>query len=272
MVWPHDVASLYNIGLVFYGENGQAAYSGDPKVWDLRGMPTDLWAEQYHKGATIDQMVEFGLENSHYLKASDFVDQDLDFYRVPEGGWKFVSIQPLPQASVEAVLAHAWLTEGERRAPHPAPIEMHWMSYYLQWTPQENFYHAVEHTGFTANPERSEGTYSKYAALDDKTDGFHFYMAFIKFGIGRATSDAAHEVRDRHITREEGIALVHRYDGEFPARYFAEFRDYLGISEGHFWEVVDVWRPPHLWVKEGERWLLKHQIGRDEPVDGPWNR
>jgi hypothetical protein len=55
---------------------------------------------------------------------------------------------------------------------------------------------------------RSEGTYSKYASLDDKLDGFHYYLGFIKFGIGRCTSDTAHEIRDKHITREEGIALV----------------------------------------------------------------
>ena len=38
---------------------------------------------------------------------------------------------------------------------------------------------------------------------------------FIKFGIGRATSDAAHEVRDGKITREEAVYLVNKYDGEF---------------------------------------------------------
>ena len=248
MVWPHQVASLYNIGLVFYGENGEASYSGDPRVWDLRGMPTKLWAEQYHKGAAIEEMVDFGLKTKDYLNQSDFVDQDLDFYRVPLGGWSY---------------------EGNWNVG--LPIEMHWMSYYHHWQPQENFYWATEHTGFTANSERSEGTYSKYASLDDRTDGFHFYLAFIKFGIGRATSDAAHEVRDRHITREEGIALVQRYDGEFPARYFAEFLSYLDITENHFWEVVEDWRPAHLWVKEGDRWLLKHQVGREGPVDGHWN-
>ena len=259
MVWPHQVASLYNIGLVVYGENGEAAYSGDPKVRNLRGMPTDLWAEQYHKGAGIDEMVEFGLKNKDYLKESDFVDQDLAFYRVPDGGWEYKPHRLLR------------VTE-EGYQPVIRPVEMHWMSYYMPWFPQENFYWATEHTGFTANSERSEGTYSKYASLDDKTDGFHFYLAFIKFGIGRATSDAAHEIRDRHITREEGVALVHRYDGEFPAEYFQEFLDYLKITESHFWEVIDAWRPPHLWVKLRDRWLLRHQIGREGPVDGLWNR
>ena len=97
---------------------------------------------------------------------------------------------------------------------------MHWFSFYKKWVPQEHYYYASEHTGFSANPGRSEATYSKYASLDDKTDGFHYYMSLIKFGIGRATSDAAHEIREGHISREEGVSLVNRYDEEFPKKNF----------------------------------------------------
>ena len=118
----------------------------------------------------------------------------------------------------------------------------------------------MENTGFQSNHERSEGTYSKYASLDDRTDGFHYYMGFIKFGIGRTTSDSAHEIRDGHITRDEGIALVRRYDGEFPKKYFKEFLAYLDITEEYFWEVVDSFRKPHLWEKVNGEWRLKHQI------------
>ena len=91
-------------------------------------------------------------------------------------------------------------------------------------------------------------------------DGFHFYLAFIKFGIARATSDAAHEVRDGHITRQEAVALVHRYDGEFPSKYFKEFLEYLDITEEHFWKVVDSFRPPHLWEKVNGQWKLKYRV------------
>ena len=59
-----------------------------------------------------------------------------------------------------------------------------------------------KNTNFHVNPNRTEGTYSKYASLDDKLDGFHYYLMFIKFGIGRATSDSAHEIRDGKISRE----------------------------------------------------------------------
>jgi hypothetical protein len=141
--------------------------------------------------------------------------------------------------------------------------EMHWFSFYKKWVPQENYYYASEHCGFQANPDgRSEGTYSKYASLDDRTDGFHFFLAYIKFGIARATSDAAHEIRDGHLTREEGVALVHRYDGEFPKKYYPEFLEYLGITEEEFWEVIDFYRElsSHLWTKESGEWELQHRI------------
>ena len=59
-------------------------------------------------------------------------------------------------------------------------------------------------------------------------------MAYIKFGLGRCSSDTAHEIRDGHITRNEGIALVNRFDGEFPILYFNKFLEYCEITEEYF--------------------------------------
>ncbi|MBX7100238.1 MAG: N-acetyl sugar amidotransferase [Myxococcaceae bacterium] len=139
-------------------------------------------------------------------------------------------------------------------------IEIHYMSYYHAWQPQENYYYSVEHTGFEPNPERSEGTYSRYASLDDRVDGFHYYTMFVKFGQGRAMNDAAHEIRDGHISREEAVALIHKYDGEFPKKYYQEFLDYIGIDEGQFVEAIDKNRSPHLWDYQGGEWKLKHRV------------
>lgn len=77
-----------------------------------------------------------------------------------------------------------------------AGVTKHWLSYYKKWVPQQNYYYSQKNTGFKPNPDgRSEGTYSKYASLDDRTDGFHFYMQFIKFTFGRCTSEAAMKIR-----------------------------------------------------------------------------
>lgn len=225
------LALRFGIKLIFLGENGEAEYGGSSKNNYRPYHPLEDWALLYFKGCTADNLIEYGLKNKDYISEGDYHSSDLTFYRPPK-------VEELRQAG----------------------LKMYWFSYYHKWVPQENFYYATEHTGFTANPERSEGTYSKYASLDDRMDGYHFYLAYIKFGIGRATSDAAHEVRDGHITRQEAVALVHRYDGEFPSKYFHEFLEYLGITEEHFWKVVDSFRPAHLWEKTNGKWNLKHRV------------
>ena len=163
-----------------------------------------------------------------------------------------------------------WHDHGFSRAdlyPYQPPevgkkkIERHFFSYYKDWRPQKHYYYCAEHTGFKANPEgRSEGTYSKYASLDDKIDPFHHYFSLLKFGYARATGDAAHEIREGLITREEGVALVRRYDAEFPDKNYQLFLDYCGFSEQEFWDVCDRWRNLNLWEKAAGEWRLKQQV------------
>ncbi|MBI1974746.1 MAG: N-acetyl sugar amidotransferase [Parcubacteria group bacterium] len=229
--YAFHIALRFGIPLIFYGENGEVEYGGSLQNADKPFESVTDWENLYFKGAGVDALLKAGVEMDIFTK-EEAKDPSFSLYRPP----RMEDIEKLG-------------------------VKMHWLSYYHQWVPQENFYYAQKHTGFTVNEEgRSEGTYSKYASLDDKQDGFHFFLAFIKFGIGRATSDAAHEIRDEHITRDEGIALVRRYDGEFPQKHFAWFLDYLGITEKHFWEVVDSYRPPHLWEKVKGKWRLKHQV------------
>ena len=113
-------------------------------------------------------------------------------------------------------------------------FEVHYLGYYLKWHPQSCYYYAVEHGDFIASPERTPGTYSKYNSIDDKIDDLHYYTTGIKFGLGRASYDAAQEIRSQDITREEGVALVNRFDHEFPERFFDEILEYLSLPKKTF--------------------------------------
>ena len=93
--------------------------------------------------------------------------------------------------------------------------------------------------------------------IDDKFDGMHYFMKYIKFGFGRTTDDTSHEIREGHISRDEAIALIKKYDGEFPQKYFQEFLDYIEINEDEFWRIADSWRLEHIWERKGQKnWSL----------------
>ena len=218
--FPLHTAVNYGVSLVMYGENGEVEYGGD-----MKNAHRPTRNIQDHEG--------------HY-----FSGLPPEFWS--EYGVTLADIRPFMAPPYEKITKNK--------------TEIHFFSYYKFWDPQENYYYCKENTGFNPDSERSEGTYSKYASLDDQIDGFHFYLSYIKFGIGRATSDASHEIRDGKITREEGVALVKKYDGEFPYRYFQEFLEYCSITEDEVQAVIDSWRSDHLWEESEEGWRLKHAV------------
>ena len=137
------------------------------------------------------------------------------------------------------------------------------LGYFIKWVPQEAYYYSVEHTNFKARPFRTQGTYSKYNSIDDKIDDLHYYTTFIKFGIGRATYDVSQELRNDHLSLEEGKKLIKKYDGEFPDKYFSEIMKYLNIKNDNFYQLCDNFRSPHLWKKVKKKWLLRHTANKD---------
>jgi len=139
-------------------------------------------------------------------------------------------------------------------------MEIHYLGYYKKWSPQSAYYYSVEHTEFTPNDHRTEGSYSKWGSLDDKIDWLHYHTTHIKFGMGRATYDTAPEIRNENITRDEGIALVRRFDGEFPKQYIKDCCDYMSISMQQYHDSIEKFRSPHLWSKVNGKWELTNKI------------
>ena len=227
-----QMAARFGIPLIFYGESGELEYGGSTQNKDKSYETPDDWSELYYKGSGIDELVRHGVDRG-LITPEEAKEDSHELYRPPD-----------------------------RSVLDELGAQMHWFSFYKKWVPQENYFYAVENTGFQANATRSEGTYSKYASLDDKLDGFHFYLAYMKFGIARATSDAAHEIRDGHITRNEGVALVSKFDGEFPSKRYDWFLDYLGITDEEFWRAANLYRAqvPHIWTEVDGTWRLRHTV------------
>jgi N-acetyl sugar amidotransferase len=236
------MALLHKIPLVFYGEN-EAEY-GNP-IGDTDSAKRD-WS---------------------YFTSSDSS-------KVSLGG---VSVKELlEQFGVEKVDLNAYLPADPNQIEEQG-VEVHYLGYYLKWHPQSCYYYAVEHGNFEAAPERTPGTYSKYNSIDDRIDDFHYYTTGVKFGIGRASYDAAQEIRSGDIDRNEGVALVEKFDHEYPQRFADEIFSYLSLPEKefpvaskmfeqpimddqYFKKLTDTFRSPHIWKNVDGIWKLRKTI------------
>ena len=142
------MALKFNIPLVFYGEN-QAEYGNSIDENETPKMDKKFFSINDSK-----EIILGGLKIEEIIKKYNFNLNEFSPYIPP-------SINEIEQAG----------------------IEQQFLGYYVKWDPQECYYYATENTGFKSNTERTEGTYSKYSGIDDKTDPFHYYTTFIKFGI-----------------------------------------------------------------------------------------
>ena len=232
-IFPVKIALKYKIPLVFYGEN-EAEHGSLP----LADNNISLRNKSFYTHKNLNKLHLGGvpikkLTGEYRLKEKnlkDFLPPNVDLF-------------------------------------NSFPLEVHYLGYYLKWIPQETFYYAVENSGFRPRPFRTQGTYSKYNSIDDKIDDLHYYTTFIKFGIGRATYDVSQELRNDHLSVEEGKKLIKKYDGEFPDKYFKEIMKYLDIKENLFYKLCDKFRSPHLWKKIGKSWKLRHTANRNGTDD-----
>lgn len=225
------MAALFKIPLIFYGESpGEYGRNVSHLIKEFGGK-----INSSQKGYELDPLL-----------GKDFKDVYLGGKKVNEYLEEGVRLSDLQ--SYEPIKPE--IVEKNK-------IKFYFLGYFLKWVPQENYYFAVEKINFTPNNERTEGTYSKYNSIDDKIDGFFYYTRFIKFGVGRAMMDSAQEIRNGHLNKKEGLALIEKYDGEYPSRYEKEFYDYISMNKDEFLDLCDKFRPKHIWKKKSNRWELK---------------
>ncbi len=220
VLFPVNIAVKYGISLIFRGENAEAEYGGLQSFWDKRSINSSEMKKTYFSKYEVNFWLERG-----------YMERDLNMYFPPD------------EKKIEEL-----------------NVESFFYGYFKNWSNHSNFYYASENTGFKPNTKRTEGTYTKYSSIDDRIDPFHHYFALLKFGHGRCTSNAAREVREGFITREEAISLVEQFDNEFPEASFQDFLKFTNLSIEEYSKIEDKWRNEKLWIKKGNKWEKKYPV------------
>lgn len=218
---PVEVALKYKIPIVFYAEHGESEYGGK------------IIKEESRK---IRDFTEF-IENQVGDDPRNWVDdeitlKDLSPYIYPD-------VNEIKKAGIKVV----------------------YFGYFFKWSELENFKFAKSHWNFHTTPfGRTEGTFTNYDSIDDKSDDLYYYMQYIKFGFGRAVRDASRKIQNGQLTRKQGLELARKYDGEFPKRYFKDMLAYLNLTEKKCLEIIDKHRNPEIWKKEKGEWKLRYPL------------
>ena len=216
-----QIAIKYNLPFIMYGEQGETEYGGDTS---------------FDKNAFMDRQetidVYFsGYEPDRHLGKLGLTKKDLSWWQMPA-----------------------------EEDFNNLGIKFTFWSWFEDWDPYDHYLFAKKHAGFQELPTRSIGTYTNFAQLDDDLQDLHAFMMFIKFGFGRAWSDACIDIRRGAMDRKQAIALVKAYDGEIPEKIIPKYCEYFEMTEKEFWDTIDSFRSPDIFEKKNGEWKLKFDI------------
>lgn len=216
-----SLANKLNIGLIFYGEDGEVEYGGSVESQNRAGYDVNYMKKIYLEGG-YNKVLE---------KVSDKYKNALSF-------WNFPSDEDLKRS----------------------PIYISHWSYFENWDPYRNYLIAKEFCGLKENEDTNVGTFTNFAQNDQALYSLHTYLMYLKFGFGRATQDAGIEIRRGAMKREQAINLVRLYDNAYPESFIETYLDYYQMTKQEFDAVLDKWVNQELFTKVDGLWQPNFQI------------
>lgn len=220
---PIHFAVKFNIPLVIWGENSQMEYGGPFDSIHMRHL-NRRWMEEF--GGLLGNRIQ------DMIGVDGLTEKDLTPYFYP-------SDEDIERVGVTGIF----------------------LGHYFFWDARKQLELVKQH-GFSVKEHGPvEGTYTNYENLDEKMHGLHDYLKFVKYGFGRATDHACIDIRNKRITREEGLKLVKQYDGKYPHYAVNEFVKYSGMSKEKIDAVIDSFTNTILFQQDDNDKFLRDADG-----------
>ena len=206
--FPINIATKFKIPLIIWGENSQQEYGGPLESIEKNQLNRE-WLEEF--GGLL------GNRTQDMIGVDGLTAKDLTPYFYPTD-------KELTETGIISLF----------------------LGHYFFWDAKKQLEIIMDH-GFEIKKDGPvEGTYTNYENLDEKMHGLHDYLKFVKYGFGRATDHANIDIRNKRITRKEGLDLVKKYDGKYPHLSINAFIEYSGISKEEIDSIIDSYTNPLL--------------------------
>ena len=221
---PLIAALRFNIPLVFYAEHGETEYGG--LVLD----------EESRRTRNLEEVLEHQVGDDPRNWATDGISEaDLAPYLYPSAG-------EIERVGVRAFY-FSYFFPWDIRVNATLSREVFGFEQAQNWVTPPSDSHIFPNAWWG----KSDGSFEGFDSIDDKIDDLDYYMMHVKFGFGRSTRMASRMIQNGHMTREQGLELVCRYDGEYPESYLPDVLEYLQMTREELDDVVDRHRNPELW-------------------------
>jgi N-acetyl sugar amidotransferase len=138
---------------------------------------------------------------------------------------------------------------------YPDDYELHkigvrgiYLGNYVRWDPKTQHEKMISEYGYRTS--KFSRTFDAYDYVDCfNYMNLHDQLKLCKHGFSKVTDHACREIRHGRLTREEGFALIQKYE-QAPTEYSQLFLDWLGATQRSMQFLLDQNRNKKFWDEE----------------------
>jgi N-acetyl sugar amidotransferase len=220
---PIMIATKFKIPLIIWGENSQLEYGGPLESLEQNQLNRS-WLEEF--GGLLGNRI------TDMVGVDGLTEKMLTPYFYP-------SDEELKSSGITSLF----------------------LGHYYFWDARKQLDIVMDHGFMVKEDGVVEGTYTNYENLDEKLVGLHDYFKYVKYGFGRATDHACIDIRNKRMSREEGIEIVDQYDGKYPSKSVNDFIEYSNMTKEEIDSVIDSFTNPLLFKNDEDGNFVKDEHG-----------
>ena len=219
-VAPQRAARNLGIKMIMWGEDGESMYGGDNNHWNTMSPESAYFFKTKQNNRNIGK----------YLKKNN-LDQK-DYY------WSNIEDADLNQYS--------------------SILKCHW-SYFEKWDEYKHLQFAKKYVGLKSMKKKQMGSINAHSHTDQKLYALHMYLAYLKYGFGRATTDVSIGIRHGKYTKKTGIQLIKKNDSLFPEELLNDYLHYFKMNKAQFFEILKKFVNKDLFKIVGKKIIFKYK-------------
>jgi N-acetyl sugar amidotransferase len=225
-----------------------ALFAGVPRIALDRKIPLIFWGENPAlQVGDIGTLGDSIWDGNNLVQSNTLAGGDLGWFKEVAGGEKMLLFYEFPQKS-----------ELQKYKINTVFLGPAWKD----WSAETNSRVALTHgLCFRGGKPEETGDLLGTNMVDEDWTIVNFLLKFYKLGFSRGTEHANALIREKLITREEGIPFAEKYDEACAPEYIKSFCKYIDVSEDEFWKTVRKFSHPELFDWSSGRPVKKFKVG-----------
>ena len=173
----------------------------------------------------------YGGSNKNFLKEKVPINKNIKTYFENKDVRKFIGKKNLQQ------FQNLFLTKKEFHKGKEI-FHLYW-SNFEYWDESKHFDIAINKCGLSFSKKRQSNAINQISHIDQEMYPLHMFIAYLKYGFSRATTDTCIEIRHQKLKRKVAIPIIKRKDHIFPKEFLNKYLNYFNLEKKLFLQILE---------------------------------